>query len=242
MKKIYPILLLIVVVAHQSCMNSVNDVDFPMTIKNSELIMSHGNTEKLIVENTKGFTTYKSTNEDVATVSPYGVVSAGIKGEANIIVESGAETAVCKVLVNTTINHIVEPCVDFGSDYETVKDKIKNAAEITEVNGNIVQTRNVENTIFRYAYLFKEGKLYSSCLSFPLQSFHSRNNRRFFGCLFNDSIFNMCFIYCKSEFPVYHFLKSELRALLTMILSGVSTDKLTDNLPPNQTVKSVIAR
>ena len=133
--------------------------------------MSHGNTEKLIVENTKGFTTYKSTNEDVATVSPYGVVSAGIKGEANIIVESGAETAVCKVLVNTTINHIVEPCVDFGSDYETVKDKIKNAAEITEVNGNIVQTRNVENTIFRYAYLFKEGKLYSSCLSFPLQSF-----------------------------------------------------------------------
>jgi hypothetical protein len=171
MKKIYPILLLIVVVAHQSCMNSVNDVDFPMTIKNSELIMSHGNTEKLIVENTKGFTTYKSTNEDVATVSPYGVVSAGIKGEANIIVESGAETAVCKVLVNTTINHIVEPCVDFGSDYETVKDKIKNAAEITEVNGNIVQTRNVENTIFRYAYLFKEGKLYSSCLSFPLQSF-----------------------------------------------------------------------
>lgn len=62
------------------------------------------------------------------------------------------------------------------------------------------------------------------------------------GVTYNDSIFNMCFIYCKSEFPVYHFLKSELRALLTMILSGVSTDKLTDNLPPNQTVKSVIAR
>lgn len=33
MKKVYYILLLIVLVAHQSCMNSVNDVDFPMTIK-----------------------------------------------------------------------------------------------------------------------------------------------------------------------------------------------------------------
>lgn len=170
MKKVYYILLLIVLVAYQSCMNSVNDVDFPMTIKNSELTMFHGNTEKLIVENAKGFTTYKSTNEDVATVSPYGIVSAGVKGEANIIVESGAEKAVCKVSVNTAINHIVEPCVDFGSDYETVKDKIQHDADITEENGNMVQTRVIENTVFRYAYLFKEGKLSSSCLSVPVQS------------------------------------------------------------------------
>ncbi len=170
MKKVYYILLLVALVIHQSCINSVNDVDSPMTVKNSELTMSHGNTEKLIVENAKGFTTYKSTNEDVATVSPYGIVSAGVKGEANIIVESGAETAVCKVLVTTTINHIIEPCVDFGSDYETVKDKIKNDAEITEENGNMVQTRIIGNTVFRYAYLFKEGKLSSSCLSFPVQS------------------------------------------------------------------------
>jgi hypothetical protein len=170
MKKVYCILLLIVSVAYQSCMNSVNDIDSPMTVKNSELTMFHGNTEKLIVENAKGFTTYKSTNEDVATVSPYGIVSAGVKGEANIIVESGAEKAVCKVSVNTAINHIVEPCIDFGSDYETVKDKIQHDADITEENGNMVQTRVIGNTVFRYAYLFKEGKLSSSCLSFPVQS------------------------------------------------------------------------
>ncbi|MCW1734875.1 Ig-like domain-containing protein [Anaerorudis cellulosivorans] len=170
MKKVYYILLLVVWVIHQSCINSVNEVDSPMTVKNSELTMTHGNTEKLIVENAKGFTTYKSTNDDVATVSPYGIVTAGVKGEATIRVESGAETAMCKVSVTTSINHIIEPCVDFGRDYETVKNKIKNDAEITEENGNMIQTRVIENTVFRYVYLFKDGKLSSSCLSFPLQS------------------------------------------------------------------------
>lgn len=170
MKKVYYILLLVVGVVHQSCINSVNEVDSPMRVKNSELTMTHGNTEKLIVENAKGFTTFKSTNDDVATVSPYGTVTAGVKGEATICIESGAETAMCKVSVTTSINHIIEPCVDFGSNYETVKNKIKNDAEITEENGNMIQTRVIENTVFRYVYLFKDGKLSSSCLSFPVQS------------------------------------------------------------------------
>ena len=53
--------------------------------------------------------------------------------------------------------------------------------------------------------------------------------------LLKDSIFNMCFIYRKSEFPVYHFLKSELRFLLTMILSVFHhVDKQSSSEPNGQ--------
>jgi len=47
----------------------------------------------LIVENAKGgYHVLIKAQRDVATVSPYGMVSAGDKrGEANITVESGAE-------------------------------------------------------------------------------------------------------------------------------------------------------
>lgn len=118
--------------------------------------------ERIIVENAAGAISYRSQNPDIATVSSDGVVTGWVRGETNIEVHSGDESALFHVMVGTRINTIPEPILEFGKSKDYIKSKIpKEAYKQSEREDMIAFMLKSNGAEILYFYIFKEGLLKS---------------------------------------------------------------------------------
>lgn len=150
---------------------SKEDVKPPMSIKNNDLSIHHDGTVKLIVENAAEAVTYSSENELIAEVSDDGIVTGGVKGSTKITVKSGQETAICNVTVETLINYIPEPNMQFGQSRTVIKNAVKSDGEVIfDDESMYAQSRFVDGSEFLYIYLFEDDKLQVSIFAFETTS------------------------------------------------------------------------
>ena len=150
-----------------------NNPDTPpevrLTVTPNVLTLTHDKTAKLTVESSTGGTvTYKSENPFIASVSEDGTVRGRVRGETNIVVSSGGKSALCKVTVETLINFIKEPILEFGQSVEYIKSNPPKSSEVLE-KGNAIAYKSEDSNIV-YAYQFKEGKPNSSAIIIPILS------------------------------------------------------------------------
>lgn len=149
---------------------SKEDVKPPMSIKNNDISISHEKTEKLIVENAVEAITYSSENELIAEISDDGIVTGGVKGSTKITVKSGQETAICNVTVETLINYIPEPNMQFGQSRTVIQNAIKSDGEVIVDDESLLQRRHVNGSDFIYIYMFENDKLKISAFAFETTS------------------------------------------------------------------------
>lgn len=158
--------------------NPVNPVkpDVPVTpskpalrLQNSKAVLFKDSEEKIIVEGTSVAVTFRSLNPFIATVSSDGVVKGHVRGETNISVRAGSDSVLFHVSVETRINTLIEPNLEFGKSMAYIKSKIpKEAESVKEVKDAILFWHKVNGVRCLYLYMFDNGRLTSSTLSVPV--------------------------------------------------------------------------
>lgn len=151
---------------------SKEDVKKPLSIKNNDISINHDGTVQLIVENAEGAIYYSSENELIAEVCPKGVVTGGVKGNTKITVKSGEEIAICNVAVETLINYIPEPNMQFGQSRTVIKNAVKSevGVVVADIPTAYSHSRVVNGSEFLYIYMFENEKLEASAFAFETTS------------------------------------------------------------------------
>lgn len=141
-----------------------------LRLQNSKAVLFRESKEKIVVENASESVTYRTQNPLIATVSNDGVVTGVVRGETNITVRSGNDSVFFHVKVETRINTLVEPNLEFGQSYDYIKSQIpKEAESVKEMEGGILFYLNVSGVRCLYLYMFNNDRLTACSLSFPIQ-------------------------------------------------------------------------
>ena len=74
-----------------------------LAVANDEITVNRGATASISVQNAKGAVSYRSTDEEIATVSAEGVVTGVLSGEAVIVVTDAGDDATKAGMVNVTV-------------------------------------------------------------------------------------------------------------------------------------------
>lgn len=149
------------------------DEPVTLTLQNAQLELFHkgeGNVGASTTEN--DIITYISSNETIANVSSEGTVTAGIIGNAEILVSDGKESKKCVVKVKPKYTNIEEP---FYKD-DATRDEVLAANKtlpleieddtqiIYEFNGDVPERQ------YFHVYVFENNKLAISGMIMPLTS------------------------------------------------------------------------
>lgn len=165
MKKIFYLLLLSTFVV--SCNT---DSMQGLLIQTDSIALFHGETAVLKASSDNGLLFYKSSNSAVAAVDEKGIVTANLVGTADVSVQDGKETKICKVTVKPRFVFPIRPFINFGASMEEVKNTVKDVfIEELVVNNNsadkvLVYYNQKEDAQSRisYEYHFLNDKLIST--------------------------------------------------------------------------------
>lgn len=148
-----------------------------------------------------------STNEYVASVTPAGVITANVQGEANIL--SNSSDLSCKVTVIPSYTLYAEPLMEWGITVDNLKSK-KGTPE-SEEDG--ILTYMVEsNVIFSEMYMFEEEVLTASAVILNSEftdEMAAHLGQRYLVVDVDTETYTMIFVDTKEETMVYAQLYAE---------------------------------
>lgn len=176
MKKI----LVYLVVIMPFLMSCGSDNDTLISLNKSDVQLLHGETFQLKVTGSNDKPTYIVENSFIASVDEDGLVTGKVRGETDILVKAGEGTVKCHVKVNTKINFIPEPYLNFGQSFSSVKDIVTkdndimpNGIKITD-GASIALLRKIDDVQYIYGYTFKNNVLESVMILYNAKAYESK--------------------------------------------------------------------
>ena len=141
-----------------------------LLIESESISLSHGETAVIRASSDNGLLSYKSSNSVIAVVDEKGIVTANVVGTAEISVQDGKETKVCKVTVNPRFFIPINPFINFGASIGEVKNAVKDVfiEELTMSNNSAEKVliyynqKEDEKSCIVYEYHFLNDKLIST--------------------------------------------------------------------------------
>ena len=176
MKKILSFIGIAIIAISLSGCSKEESSSTAIRIKNNEIKLFRGTEAKLVVENASGNIVYKSRNKNIATVSEDGVVKGNVRGVTNILAYAGGDSALCKVVVETKMNDLPEPILDFGKSRGDIKNKMPKGSEIVKDKDDTFAYRVIIKGVeIVYLYTFENGKMRLASFAFSVAKVESED-------------------------------------------------------------------